>query len=110
MGTTDVELARSIARDAAELGLTLTVAPGGVVTAERHFEPLDRRAYAAAEADCLHVLARIPQTRPGTTWGTTSDSVGGHVGLTNGYCRLNMSGASLRLCRALAATDGVWTA
>jgi len=109
MGTTDTELAVSIAAEAVALGLTVTVSAAGIVTVERYFEPLDRRAYAAAEDDCLHLLARIPQTR-GSTWGTTSDSVGGAIGLTNGYCRLNMSGASRRLVRALAAIDGVWTA
>jgi len=109
MGTTDVELAVSIAAEAAKLGLTVTVTPAGIVTAERYFTPGDVPAYVDAEADCLHLLARCP-SRGGSTWGTTSDGVGGAIGMANGYCRVNTSGVSKRLVRALAAIDGVWTA
>jgi hypothetical protein len=39
------------------------------------------------------------RTRPGSVRGTDSGSIGGHVGLTNGYVRLNKSGVEKRLAK-----------
>ena len=104
--TETMELARAITREARRLNLAVTFSQGyRVVTVERTFAPGDTRAYGLAERDCLAVLTRFPVTGPGTTWGTDSGSVGGHVGLTGGYCRMHTSGVSVRVARAVA---GMW--
>jgi hypothetical protein len=74
-----------------------------VVTAETFFEPGDARAYMAAESACNSVLRHFAMVRPGSTWGTDSASVGGHAGMTGGYCRMNKSGVEIRLARQFAS-------
>src|SRR5438105_1927545 len=59
------------------------------VTVEAAFAPGDTAAYIKAERDCNAILGRFRMTRSGTTWGTDSASVGGHAGLTGGYCRMS---------------------
>lgn len=73
------------------------------VTVEAWFAPGDAAAYVTAERACNELLARFRMIRPGSTWGTDSASVGGHAGLTGGYCRLNKSGVEVRLARQFAA-------
>lgn len=66
------------------------------------FAPGDVAAYAAAERTCREILSHASMVYPGTTWGTDSASVGGHAGLTGGYCRLSKSGVSKRELTAVA--------
>lgn len=107
--------AREIRADAERKGLRLTAkvsrdwnratgewdgkAIDATVTAETTFTPGDVAAYVRAERDCNEVLSRFRMIRPGTTWGTDSASVGGHAGLTGGYCRMSKSGVEIRLAR-----------
>jgi hypothetical protein len=72
------------------------------VTVETAFTPGDTAAYITAERDCNDILRMFRMTRPGSVWGTDSASVGGHAGLTGGYCRMNKSGVELRLARRFA--------
>ena len=107
-----------IREDAAKSGLTVTAkltrdyngktrewdgrVIDATVTAETWFAPGDVAAYITAERDCNGLLARFRMIRPGSTWGTDSASVGGHAGLTGGYCRMSKSGVELRLARQFA--------
>ena len=92
--------ARAFAAAAAEYGFTWS-AKGDMVTIQRSFAPGDRDAYVAADGDAYSVMALAPVLYSGTTWGTTSDGVGGHAGMTGGYYRLNKSGVSKRFINAL---------
>jgi hypothetical protein len=83
-------------------GVAVTMTAPGVVTAELRFAPGDRAAYASAEQSCVAVLARFDQTGPGSVWGTDSGSIGGQVGLREGYCRLNKSGVRRTLAKRFA--------
>lgn len=112
------EAAGEVREAAAKAGLTVTAKltrdyNGGTrewdgrvidatVTAEAWFTPGDVAAYVSAERACNDLLSRFRMTRPGTTWGTDSASVGGHAGLTGGYCRMSKSGVELRLARQFA--------
>jgi hypothetical protein len=75
------------------------------VTVEGTFTPGDARAYIAAEANANTVLGMVRMVRPGSVWGTDSGSVGGHVGLTGGYVRMNKSGAEIGVARHLAQQE-----
>jgi len=99
--STPRERARVVRQLAARLGVTVTVSSGTCVSATVRFEPGDRAAYLAAEDACGRVLALLPMTYAGTVWGTDSGSVGGHAGLTGGYCRLSKSGIGRKLAAAL---------
>lgn len=112
------EAAGEIRREAAAAGLTVTAkltrdynaatrdfdgrVIDATVTAETTFTPGDLGAYIKAERACNDLLGRFRMTRPGTTWGTDSASVGGHAGLTGGYCRMSKSGVEVRLARQFA--------
>lgn len=69
------------------------------ITVGTTFEPGDAEAYLRALDGCQRVLAFFRAVRPGSTWGTDSASVGGHAGLTGGYCELSKSGVGIRLAR-----------
>jgi len=69
----------------------------GIITAYGSFPANDVEAYRRMESAALEVLRLFRQTRQGTTWGTTSDGVGGQVGLQGGYVRINKSGIDKRL-------------
>lgn len=73
------------------------------ITAEAAFTPGDKTAYMLALSRANEILRYFKMVRPGSTWGTTSDGVGGAAGLSGGYCRLNLSGAEIRLARQFAA-------
>jgi hypothetical protein len=72
------------------------------ITVETRFTPGDRQAYMLAEGRCLEILRMFRQVRGGSTWGTTSDGVGGHAGLAEGRCRINKSGIEISMARLFA--------
>lgn len=71
-----------------------------VVTVTKHFTAGDKEAYGVCESQAYGLIAMVPASG-GSTWGTDSGSVGGHVGLTNGYMTLNKSGVKKRFTAAL---------
>ena len=81
--------------------LTVTVNDREIVTVHKDNIPGDRNMYMDAENNGLRAFAMLPSTRPGSIWVTTSDSVGGAVGLDKGYVTLHMSGVSKRVLTAL---------
>jgi hypothetical protein len=94
-------LADQIRAEAAEWGVTVT-GGAGVITCRADFPAGDAAAYAAAESGCLEVLALVPQIGPGSTWGNTSDGVGGIAAVHTGVCRIKRSGVPRRLTSQFA--------
>ena len=78
-----------------------------VVSITRGFNPGDRDAYVQADIEAAQVMRLVPCSYPGTTWGTTSDGVGGHAGLNNGHYDLMKSGVQATFAKALAAGLGI---
>lgn len=93
--------AAAVRAEAARYGLRVS-ARDGVVTVYGTFTAGDAEAYARMEANAYAILAMCRQTRAGSVWGTDSGSVGGYVGLKNGYVELKKSGVDKRLAAALA--------
>lgn len=81
-------------------GWRIEVKCGTTVTITKHFPAGDKAAYCDADMTAFGILALVP-ARGGSTWGTDGASVGGHVGLTNGYYTLNKSGTGKRFIDAL---------
>jgi len=75
---------------------------GEVLTIRKAFTPGDNAAYVAADMEAGGIMDHAKATRSGSTWGTTSDGVGGHVGCKNGLYQLNKSGVAMRFLAALA--------
>lgn len=67
---------------------------GGVLTLSREFEAGDRDAYVATECAAFSLICEAPTVGPGSTWGSTSDGIGGHVALSSGSFTLKRSGVS----------------
>lgn len=70
------------------------------------FDANDSKQYVAVESAAYSVLRHFRQTRPGSTWGSTSDGVGGHAALVSGQFHLCKSGIAKRELRALEALVG----
>jgi hypothetical protein len=94
------ELAAKIADRAKEYGCSIEIR-GSIVTVTKRFTPSDKSAYALAETDVGIILGMVPTTSAGSTWGTDGLSIGGAVGLQNGYMKMNKSGGSVRVINAL---------
>lgn len=75
---------------------------GATITVHKTFPPGDKDAYTKAESEANDILGMVPMKTPGSVWGTDGASVGGHVGLTNGYMTLNKSGCGKRVLNAIA--------
>jgi len=80
---------------------TYTGSKDAVVTLRKSFEAGDAAAYRAAESEAYSLLGGLAIVCGGTTWGTTSDGVGGHVGLTGGYVEILRSGVSRRFASGI---------
>jgi len=87
---------------AAELGFVAHVR-NDLVELRAYFTPGDRAAFARLDSQAESLMADLPSTRAGSTWGTQGHTVGGHAALVNGAYCLKRSGVSKRLLNALAA-------
>ncbi len=67
----------------------------GLITLSKLFTAGDRDLYAMAETD-VSIIYSVPQTQPGSTWGTDGATIGGMVAIKNGKMVLNRSGCSKR--------------
>lgn len=70
---------------------------GTIIELKRSFKERSNHTYIELEAAADRILSLIKQTTAGSTWGSTSDSVGGALALQNGVFRMCKSGCSKRL-------------
>lgn len=86
----------------AELGFEW-IASGCVLRLMKRIVPDSASAFADAETDASIILGMVPQTEPGSVWGTDGLSVGGASAMATGNFRMNKSGVSRRFMAALAS-------
>jgi len=72
-----------------------------VIRGIKYFEPGNLQEYTKADTEWYGFMSMIPRTRPGSTWGSTSDGIGGYVGHKNGKYEINMSGANKHVINAI---------
>lgn len=65
-----------------------------VIEVSRTFEAGNSAEYIKTEGAAFALLRDVPRSYPGSTWGSTSDGVGGHAALTSGRFHLCVSGVS----------------
>jgi hypothetical protein len=82
-------------------GFSWEIASPSILRIKKHFTPNDKNAYCECDMMGESVLSYAP-LKGGSIWGTDGGSVGGHIGLTNGYYELNKSGEGKRFMLALA--------
>jgi hypothetical protein len=95
------EKADKFLREAKAEGFRVMLPQVGVVTIRTDFRPGDNDAYVRADMTAYGVLSLLG-ARGGSTWGTDGGSVGGYIGLRDGYYKLNVSGVPQRVWEALA--------
>lgn len=74
----------------------------GIVALSATFTPGDATAYAMAESKVLGHLDSAPATSAGSTWGDTSDGVGGALAVNRGSLTIKRSGVSKRFLAGLS--------
>lgn len=94
------ELAERIIETANRYGMTLNPS-GGILRVTKRLGSDRNAEFAYAESGAWAVLSMIPQTEPGSTWGTDGLSVGGLSALESGNFIMNKSGCSKRVLAAL---------
>lgn len=75
---------------------------GGVVLElSTTFAPGDANDYVTIENIAWALLSGVPRVAYGSTWGSTSDGVGGHAALVSGRFVLATSGVSKRFANGV---------
>jgi hypothetical protein len=95
------EIARQVISIAKARGWIVEV-DNEIFRARKPFTPKNLDAYLQADTEWYSFVTLIDRTRPGSTWGTTSDGVGGHSALERGCYEINMSGGSKRILKAIS--------
>ena len=80
--------------------LSYEVRMGDIVSVTMTFKPGCSSSYAYAESTVSSAIGKVPASG-GSVWGTDGLSMGGAIGLQNGYMRLNVSGAKKLFVKAL---------
>ena len=99
--TAPAKIANEILDAAAARGWNIFVERNEIFRAVKTFTPGDLDEYREADFEWFSFLSKLPRTRPGSTWGTTSDGIGGYVGHKNGRYEINMSGGDKRILKAI---------
>ncbi len=73
-----------------------------VVTVAAAFEPQNLAQFNNLDMSYWLVLSFVPQTRPGSTWGTDGGGVGAVEALRTGRFTMHVSGVSKRFLNQLA--------
>lgn len=87
-------------------GVEVITTHSGILRLEKKFPAGDAGAYGDAETKCMALMAQVPVSRPGSTWGTTSNTVGGMFGLRDGCMVLNKSGVNKIWMRQINTEKG----
>ena len=99
MNVTDTQ-AQAFLNKAKEYSFNVCV-DGAVLCVYKKFIPGDNLAFANAEMDANTLLDMVKETSAGSTWGTDGASIGGAIGLQQGYMKLKKSGCSKRVLAAI---------
>lgn len=89
------------AADARAANLRATATGGSVIALTGKFPPGDADAYTRMESKMLGHLRAAPITGAGSTWGDTSNGVGGAIALERGTMTIKVSGVSKRFASGI---------
>lgn len=78
-----------------------------LITLTCQFEPGNRDEYREIEQAAYNLLGAVSRTKPGSIWGSDSDSIGGHVALTSGSFVMNKSGCRKLTCMRIASNHHI---
>ena len=93
------EIASKILETATQLGWTVEISRNIL----RISKPINSNDdFNAADGEYYSILALLPQTTPGSTWGTDGGGIGAISAMRNGLFMMHKSGGSKRVLNALA--------
>jgi len=95
------EIALKIQATAKELGWKVFVR-GGVLTITKAIEPKSKEDFVKADGEYFSILSLLPQTSPGSTWGTDGGGIGALSAMEHGQMTMNKSGGNKRILKELA--------
>ena len=95
------EIATEIVNMTNSLGWKIHSVNSNVLTITKSFTPGDMDEFVKADGEYFSILGLLPQTQPGSMWGTDGGGVGGIGAHRSGYFRMNKSGGSKRVLSAL---------
>lgn len=100
--STPAQQAQKLLSIAKELGFTVTVRNGSILTVSKRIIPGDAASFADADMSVYSVLEQLPRTSPGSDWGTDGGSIGGMSAMQTGNFFMHRSGGSKQVLKALA--------
>jgi hypothetical protein len=98
LSPSDTALAIKAAAD--KYGFQLEVR-GGILTVHKSFTPGSNDGFVECDMMYGSVLGLLPRTSPGSDFGTDGGGIGGMVALQSGRFKMNRTGGSLRVLKAL---------
>jgi hypothetical protein len=93
------ETAQKILDVANELGWE--VQPRGDVLTIHKYDIVDNESFVRADMEYYSILGLMPQTSPGSIWGTDGGGIGALSAMSGRHFVMNMSGCSKRVMNAL---------
>ena len=102
MKLSPTQQAQKLLNTAKELGFTIEVRNGSILTASKRITPGNPASFADADMSVYSVLECLPRTSPGSDWGTDGGSIGGMSAMNTGNFFMHRSGGSKQVLKALA--------
>ena len=94
-------VAEAILAEADKHGFAVVVR-GEILTLMKDIATNDSESFNRADSTYFSVMAKLPVTRPGSTWGTDGGSVGGLSAMRSGRFVMNKSGGNKLVLKELA--------
>ena len=94
------EIAEKIKAMAANLGWTYIVRDS-VLTIVKRFTPGSNDEFVKADGEYYSILGLLPQSSPGSTWGTSGGGIGALSAIESGVMAMHKSGGNKDVLNAL---------
>ena len=94
------EIALKIKAMANQFGWDYTVR-SGVLTIVKRFTPYSNEEFVQADGEYYSILGLLPQSSPGSTWGTEGSGIGAVSAMKSGTFTMHKSGGNKNVLREL---------
>jgi len=83
------------------LGWSICAEANGILTITKWIRPNDNDAFVQADGEYYSILSRMPQSRPGSMWGTDGGGIGALSAIKHGVFKMHKSGCNKNILKAL---------
>jgi len=94
-------IALAIKNMADKLGWQIGVS-GSTLTIVKKFAPSNNDAFVQADGEYYSILSLLPQSSPGSTWGTDGGGIGALSAIKYGVFTMHKSGGNKNVLKALS--------